>query len=269
MATRRLFLFGGGSADFGALSQPFVHAAGGSDGRIALLFLDRESAERHLERYETFFGRHGAGRLEAIIPGPNGQLSGQTIASLGHCTGFFMAGGDPRAYHRVYGAPAVRDKIRERYRYGVPYAGLSAGAMLVGGTAILAGDRLSDGNPACLRAAHREPQELELGPGLRLLPNVIVEGHFAERGSFPRLIEALRQTAQRRSGGQSDPGLLVALRDTSGLLGLGLDEPAGVGITDETTLSVMGQGRAWLFRAGQPGWMELKLLEPGDTETLT
>ena len=82
-------------------------------------------------------------------------------------------------------------------------AGTSAGATVMGETMILGGSCPASGNDT---AASRP----RTGPGLGLLPEVIIDMHFAERRRFPRLLAAvLRQPSHLGVGIDEDTAILV------------------------------------------------------------
>lgn len=79
----------------------------------------------------------GAAAVTVVAP----PLDADALAAIADCTGIFIAGGDTRRYHDVYGAPAVAAQIQARVRAGIPCAGLSAGALLLPDVCLRWGDR--------------------------------------------------------------------------------------------------------------------------------
>jgi len=167
----------------------------------------------------------------------------------------FIGGGDTRAYHRIYTAPAVKAAIREMYAAGVPFGRVSAGALVSTESCTVWGSKVTtERNEYRLRAgsaadpAADGDAPLALGRGLGLLQDCIVETHSAERGGFPRLVQAMEVTGSTH--------------------GLGIDEGICLESRDGTAVAVHGQGRAYCLKRSGPLRFELVVREPGDGFTL-
>ncbi|HYO78968.1 MAG TPA: cyanophycinase, partial [Thermoanaerobaculia bacterium] len=98
--------------------------------------------------------------------------------AIRNATGIFVTGGcQQRLMDALRAADAV-DLIRDAVRDGAVYAGTSAGASAVSRRMIA-------------RSKRKKGTELvEYDEGLGLIPDAIVDQHFAERGRLPRLITA-------------------------------------------------------------------------------
>lgn len=245
MNDRRLYLYGGFADNFAAITTPFIAAAGGEQARIALLFPGGDGWERFVGRYRDPWLQLGAATVTVVVPGPNGELSPESLTVMADATGIFMGGGDTRVYHRLYAQGEARALIRERYGAGVPYGGVSAGALLVPDLCSIWGDRLTKPhNTLQLRGSEEGCEaELLLGEGLGLLRGFLVEAHFAELGGFPRLVAAMEEGKVGR--------------------GLGFDDPICVEVLQESVVRVHGRGRAYLLRQQGEAHLQLQVLEPG------
>lgn len=247
---RQLFLLGGVNDNLEVASRSFVAAAGGEKARIALLLpvAGGRSWERYVPYCQEPWSSLGVQHVVPIAPAEGStELSAEQLEALAGCTGIFMAGGDTRAYHAVYAQGAAREVLRDVYRRGVPYAGLSAGALLTPDSALIWGDRLTTAtNQLCLRGSEDEcEEELLIGPGLGFLPNVLVECHFSEQGGFPRLIAGLEQTGAP--------------------VGLGIDDQMVAEVRDEQQVHIHGVGRVYLVKRQASGSYELTVMEPGQS----
>jgi cyanophycinase len=94
---------------------------------------------------------------------------------------------------------AANQILRARLAAGaLVIAGTSAGATALGTTMILGGDARS---------------RLLTGPGLGLVPEVIVDMHFTERRRLPRLVAAIRwQPSHLGIGIDEDTAILIGCR---------------------------------------------------------
>lgn len=246
--TRRLFFYGGRAGNFAQTSTPFIAAAGGRGARVALLFASGDPGwDRNLDWYRQPWIDLGA-TVIPVHPEPGStRLSHQALETLRTCTGIFMSGGETRRYHEVYIQSGAADLIRGAYRSGVPYGGLSAGALLAPATGQIWGDRLTTAtNLLRLRGSEEGcDSELETGPCLGLLDGWLVEAHFTERGGFGRLVAAMEQTGIAR--------------------GIGLDNPICMQIENETSVEVSGEGRAYRLCRQPSGETLVAVYNPGES----
>ena len=125
-------------------------------------------------------------------------------------TGVFISGGDQSRLRALVGS-RINEILLDRLRAGgLVIAGTSAGATAMGRTMILGGER-PDVSAAAVRT----------GPGLGLIPKMLIDMHFGERGRLPRLLSA------------------VALDPDH--LGVGIDENTGI-LVESNGFEVLGSG---------------------------
>jgi cyanophycinase len=248
----RLFLFGDVADNFEAVSTAFVEAAGGRSARIALLLAGGPDWERYVPRYRDPWMRLGAAEVIPIAPlGEDLRLDVSQIAQLERCSGVFIGGGDTRRYHKIYALSELGAIIRELYRSGIPYGGVSAGALIPTEKCTIWGSKvITPTNEYFVRAkayhdlAKDGDVHLTVGRGLGLLQGCLIEVHFSEFGGFPRLVQAMEQTEST--------------------FGFGIDEPICLEIRDRVYAKVHGRGRAYFLRRTGPLLFEVRVLEPGD-----
>jgi cyanophycinase len=184
MAGRLLFLVGGTEDNIlDLVAEEFVPAAGGRDSTIALLMMGGQGWESYLPRYVEPWEKRGASGHRVIVPGDGGVLDlDDALIRLREATGIFIAGGHTPTYHRLYATEPIRSIIRQRYREGVPVAGLSAGALLAPDICVLHPSRTAADKP------------LTVVQGLGLVSDLVVAVHFTERNTLPILLEAMSRT---------------------------------------------------------------------------
>src|SRR6266446_8217469 len=185
----------------GALER-FTALAGGSSARIALITTATEAPEEVLADYKQIFRKLGAKKILPLrLEGRGDADDERTLAQLEQASGIFISGGDQSRIRTIIGSQ-TNTLLRRRLNEGnVVIAGTSAGATAIGRTMILGGE----GPDVCASS-------VRTGPGLGLLPDVLIDMHFSERGRLPRLLSAIAL----------DPGHL------------------GVGIDEDTAILVSG-----------------------------
>lgn len=87
-----------------------------------------------------------------------------------------------------------------------------------------------------------------MGQGLGLIGDCIIDVHFSEWGSFPRLVHSMELS-----------------RST---YGFGIDEPACLEIIDGTRVKVYGKGRIYAVKRRDTMEFDVKILEPGSGITI-
>jgi cyanophycinase len=219
----RLLIIGGaeryGSGGTGILRR-FVELAGGRAAElIVIATASTEPAVLEAE-YATLFTHLGAGRVRGLRLEHRSQANDPAVvAALATATGVFFTGGDQLRITTVLGGTLTDSALQSLVRSGtIVLGGTSAGAAMMSGTMILGGD-----GPGVTRDSVRT------GPGLELLPGVLIDMHFAERGRLNRLLSA------------------VALYPHE--LGLGIDEDTAI-LADGDSFEVLGTGAVTVVDAG-------------------
>lgn len=245
-----IFLFGDQNDNFAETSLPFIQAAGGEAAKIAVLTGGGKKAGPYVERITAPWREMG---VQVLTVGPKEYIGDPDDAmerELRECSGIFMCGGDTRAYERMYVASALGEIIRERYAEGVPYAGVSAGALLAAEECATWGGIVKEQSNeyyvryrGCYDGVEGDIQ-LQMGKGLGLLRGVVFEPHFSEMGGFPRLVTVMDRT------GISE--------------GYGLDEPICLTFEDGRPTQVTGRGRLYRLTRQGTGRFEVEVYEPGE-----
>lgn len=223
-------LIGGGattSAD-AALHAPFVaeaaaraSAAGRSRPRIAVISLHPESEEKAAALAELLTSASDGDGIEvhATAGRPGEPVALTAIADV---DGIAVGGGfveDVRA-----GLEPLFGELRRQVADGVPYLGVSAGAMVAAEGSLGSGTRIGGVQVAPEDPDDEdEPLELEIESGIGLI-DVAIEVHVAQRGMLSRLVAAV------------ESGLIAG--------GLGIDERTAL-IVGDGRLGSAGKGSVW------------------------
>jgi cyanophycinase len=216
----RLLIIGGAERRSTTILARFVALAGGPAADIVVLATaSREPSVLESEYVSAFTGL-GAGTVRALpVTTRADAADAEVVAALTAATGAFFTGGDQRRITSVVGGTPLDSVLQTRVADGsLVLAGTSAGAAMMSGTMIVGGDE-----PGVTTTAVRT------GPGLELLPGVLIDMHFAERGRLNRLLSA------------------VALYPHE--LGLGIDEDTAI-LTDGDRFEVLGRGSVTVVDAG-------------------
>jgi cyanophycinase len=205
---------GGGTGIGTGIGSPilerFVGLCGGDDARIVLITTATGQPDRVLAEYERAFRGLGVSRVRELPISGRADADGDTaVGALDDATVVFLSGGDQTRLRALVGS-RLADRLKDRLCDGLVVAGTSAGATALGRTMILGGDGF-DVSTATVRT----------GPGLGLMPRLLIDMHFGERGRLPRLLSA------------------VALDPDK--LGVGIDENTAIS-ADSTTFEVLGSG---------------------------
>lgn len=219
-------LIGGGAttAADAPLYAPFVAEAavragnaGRARPRIAVISLHPEAEEKAAALGELLALTGTAIEARLVVGHPDAPIGLSAIADV---DGIAVGGGiveDVRA-----GLEPVFGELRRHVTAGIPYLGVSAGAMIAAEGSLGGGSRIGD-----VVVSPEDPDEpgdeLEIEAGIGLV-DVAIEVHVAQRGMLSRLVAAV------------ESGLITG--------GLGIDERTAL-IVGEGKLRVEGEGSVW------------------------
>jgi cyanophycinase len=186
------------------LLRVFAELSGGTGARILLITTASGTPQDSFAQYAAAFARLGVPVVRELRPASQREADDdRALTELGRATGVFFTGGDQSRLRVLVGSRTngfLRDRLADR---SLVIAGTSAGATVLGETMILGGRHGPDDDDA----TGSPPRT---GPGLGLLPEVIIDMHFAQRRRFPRLLAAvLRQPSHLGVGIDEDTAILV------------------------------------------------------------
>ncbi|MBN1327524.1 MAG: Type 1 glutamine amidotransferase-like domain-containing protein [Candidatus Cloacimonetes bacterium] len=181
--SRKLFLYGDSGKDFTKTAGLFTHAAGKESARIVLLMQGEAGWQKFYQKFQQIFETHGVTNITPIFPkGTSLYLDSDSLARIDEATGIFVCGGYPYRYIKIYSENESSELIKKAYYSGIPYAGISAGAIL----------------------AMR----------LELLKNCCLKPHFSEKNRFGELLNKLEKDKHRFALGL-DSGICLQIIDES------------------------------------------------------
>jgi cyanophycinase len=235
-AEERLILIGGGPRPSRALSR-LVEWAGGPAAHVLVVTWAAREPQAALDAFRQDLAPYAPGLIKGS---PVAPLSDEDKAvlreELAWATAVYFTGGDQDRILDVLRDRSLLEQMRARYQEGVVFAGTSAGTAVMSAIAII-----SDGDRTVM-----DGDEVEVRPGIGLLPGVILDQHFIRRQRQNRLF-----------------GLVLKHPE---LLGLGVDEGTALLVRGNRTAEVVGASRVMVVEASSDGeGMSLKLLAPGET----
>jgi cyanophycinase len=191
----------------------FTALAGGSDARVVIISTASSLGDVTADRYRAIFASLGMTDTEGMRPLNREEAQDPRLAArVAEATGIFLTGGNQLRLASVVAGTRLGAALVEQHQRGAVIAGTSAGASALSSHMIAFG-----------RSGPSPKQRMaQLGAGLGLLPDVLIDQHFTERNRIGRL-EAL-------------------VAHSPSLLALGIDEDTAALIGPDRVLEVIGKG---------------------------
>ena len=193
--------------------REFVDLAGGAGATIAVIATASSLGPEILDAYDAVFRSLGAADVVRLRPESRAQADDPVLAArLDDVDAVFMTGGNQLKLTAVVGGTALSRAIATAYARGAVVGGTSAGASAVSEHMIALGDEVDAPTQGTTASA----------AGLGLLPDVVVDQHFAQRNRYARLLSLVARSPR--------------------LLGLGIDEDTAAVVRGGRELEVVGAG---------------------------
>ena len=191
----------------------FAALAGGTDARVVIISTASSLGDVAADRYRAVFASLGMTDTEGMRPLNREEAQDPRLAArIAQATGIFLTGGNQLRLASVVAGTRLGAALVEQHRRGAVIAGTSAGASALSNHMIAFG-----------RSGPSPRQRMaQLGAGLGLLPDMLIDQHFTERNRIGRL-EAL-------------------VAHSPSLLALGIDEDTAALIGPDRVLEVIGKG---------------------------
>ena len=186
-------------------------------GLLVIATVATSMPDETYEEYEQVFRGLGVRHLRRLDVRSREDATDPALAEMvDEATALYFSGGDQLKITSQVGDTPVFAAIRRLYERGGTIAGTSAGASVMTETMLVSGN--SD-------TSARVGSDLQMAPGLGLLPDAIVDQHFAERGRIGRLLGAVAQNPR--------------------MVGLGIDENTAI-IVRRNRFRVVGEGAVYV-----------------------
>ena len=192
--------------------RELVRLAGGDGARIAVVATASSLGPEILGAYDGTFRDLGAGDVVGLRPESRSDADDPAlVARLADVDAVFMTGGNQLKLASVVGGTAFGAAIIAAYARGAVVAGTSAGASAVSEHMLAFGDDAT---------SPRQGLTTPSAAGLGLLPDVVVDQHFAQRNRYARLLSVVARSPR--------------------LLGIGVDEDTAAVVHGGRQLEVVG-----------------------------
>lgn len=172
----------------------------GKSGKVVIVTIASDFPRSVFDEYERVFRAIGVRHIHHLAVDSREEAKQDAkVAILKDADAVFFTGGDQLKITSKLGDTPVFTRIHEIHSAGGLIAGTSAGASVMTETMLVSGSGSE---------SQRIDSTMKLAPGFGLLPDVIVDQHFAERGRISRLISAVAQNPR--------------------ILGIGIDEDSAI-----------------------------------------
>jgi len=210
--------------------RKFVELLNGGD--LVIATVATEIPKDYFDTYEKAFYGLGVKRIsELYLKHRSESLDPEKLKMLDNASGIFFTGGDQLRISSRLGDTLFEARVRDIYHQGGVVAGTSAGASAMGETMLIKGPN----------AESHKIGDLHLAPGLGLIPNVIIDQHFAERGRIGRLMGAIAINPR--------------------ILGIGIDEDTAI-LKHDGQFSVIGSGAVYVVDGTEFSYSNVAEAEP-------
>ncbi|NWF68822.1 MAG: cyanophycinase [Chloroflexi bacterium] len=211
----------------------FVQRCGGTEAIIIVIPTASEIPEEVGPMYKTLFDALGVQETRILdIRTREDADNPASSAVLEGATGIFLTGGDQLRLATILDGSLTGDSIQQAFAAGVNIAGTSAGASAMSYEMIAAGQ--SGMVPS--------PNLVEMGRGLGLTHEAIIDQHFRQRTRIGRLITVVMRYPH--------------------LLGIGLDEDTALEIAPDNACQVIGSGSVMIVDASQLLYTDIHEVAP-------
>lgn len=186
-------------------------------GSLVLMTVATHLPEDVFKEYTQVFKALGVETIEALdIREREDGFKDENVKKIEKNSVVFFTGGDQLRITSQIGDSPLYQRMVDHFYKGITIVGTSAGAAAMPETMLVAGPSDESADSSTLLMA----------PGLGLLPGVVIDSHFAQRGRIGRLLGAVSQNPKN--------------------LGIGIDEDTAIIVDDHKEFTVMGSGAVYV-----------------------
>jgi cyanophycinase len=208
----------------------------GKSGKLVVATIASTEAKTAFHEYERCLRGLGMRHVHHLTIENREEARLESSARiLNDADAVFFTGGDQLKITSQIGDTPIYSKVRQIFDAGGLIAGTSAGASVMTETMMVSGVG---------EESYKIGSLLQLAPGLGLLPGVIVDQHFAERGRIGRLLGAVAQNPR--------------------MLGIGLDEDSAI-LVQRGRFQVLGRNAVHIIDGSRVTFTNITEAEPNSS----
>ena len=202
--------------------KAFFESAGGDKAIIGIIPAASREPTLVGDRYYQIFKDMGASQVQVMDIRHRQECDeSRWLEALEDCSGIFVTGGDQVRLCDLLGDTRLIQSLKDKLKDGkLVLAGTSAGAAMMGEKMISGGSSGETPNQALV----------DLGIGLGIVPELLVDQHFHNRNRMARLLSAVAANPDK--------------------LGIGIDEDTCVAMAGDGTFQVVGKGAITIIDPG-------------------
>jgi cyanophycinase len=249
----KLFIIGGGKRPVEMLQSLIKTSGVDSAGYILVLPMSSEEPDTAAFYSKRQFTELGLQNVYSINFDSIDDMTDQRVDSVRKAQLIYISGGDQNRFMRIVKNTPVYAAIHDAYKNGSTIAGTSAGAAVMSKKMITGNELKYPEYTGEYRTI--EANNIEIGEGLGLVDNIIVDQHFVKRMRMNRLISACIENPKEISIGIDEATAILVENDSISVYGISqvivLQNKTGKGVSINGLLGAKG--------------LQLDVLVPGDT----
>lgn len=182
----KLFIIGGGKRPVNMIDRLIAEAGVRDSGYVLILPLASGEVDSAIYYSSKQFSEQGIGSISFISASSIDSDPGSVIDLIQHASLIYISGGDQNRFMDLIEGTPIRETIIKAYLNGATVAGTSAGAAVMS-EKMITGNEIK--HPVYTgKFPTIEANNVELGRGLGLLDQAIIDQHFLKRQRWNRLI---------------------------------------------------------------------------------
>ncbi|MGM0789300.1 MAG: cyanophycinase [Bacillota bacterium] len=240
MQTGDLLIIGGNEEKCNEVEilKKFVEISAARTGPIGVLPTASRIPDEVSREYIEVLDRLGAGEVICLDISSRADAESEEIARrIESLAAVFITGGDQGRLAELILGSKVYEALHNSWKKGMPIAGTSAGASIMGKVMIVSSQT----------KAADDVLQVELGEGFGFLQNLVIDQHFSQRARFGRL--------------------LGAIAENTDLMGIGIDENTAI-LVRNGQFEVFGEHQVFVFD-GKEGEFVNSAVSSNGSEELT
>src|SRR4051812_41822031 len=183
----------------------------GKAGKLVVATIASDSPKAMFEQYDATLRGIGMRHIHHLYVESREEACDESkLRILRDADAVFFTGGDQLKITSQIGDTPIFSKVHQIFEAGGLIAGTSAGASVMTETMMVSGSS---------KESYKIGSLLQMAPGLGLLPGVIVDQHFAQRGRIGRLLGAVAQNPRMLGIGLDEDSAILVQRGRFQVLG--------------------------------------------------